>query len=276
MQVTFNNKTVPNTKYKKPHYKYTLGQINFNARINLPHNLYFIKMNTYGVNDTWADKMITATRSIVSLIKNKISFEDILKKIENEVHNINTSIHLQGICINKYGIRKSKNQQTLFSLIDYEKSRGYEYYPRYQSKIVNSIFKPKTSSEYSRAITCEISKTENAIIIEYGLNNPFATNSNLDLIKSIYDKLCSTLHPTQQQVVQSAATIQWLIAQETPYLKGSDSIANLLTRSIMCRYGINISPLKKSTSCDFEAFYRNLDDYINIYPNLFENNLSLH
>ena len=31
-----------------------------------------------------------------------------------------------------------------------------------------------------------------------------------------------------------------------------------------------MSPIKEGKSFDFEAFYRDLDDYIRIYPTLFE------
>jgi len=273
MKISLINTVIPDRTSKN--YKYKSKQIKFCSCAHLSHDLYFIRMNTYKRDHDWANKMIKATLSIVESIKNKIGFDELIEKVEKYVNTINDNLHLHGICINKYGIRKLKSKQTMFSLLDYKNSRGYEYYSKYKKKIENSPLKPKSSPEYYKAITAEITKRENTIIIEYGINNSFEINSNLDLVKIEYDKLNSILSPTKQQVVKSVATMQWLIAQETPYLKGSDSIANLLTRSIMHKYGIEISPLKQYTSCDFEGFYRNLNDYINVYPSFFENNLGM-
>lgn len=94
--------------------------------------------------------------------------------------------------------------------------------------------------------------------------------SNLNLVEKEYNKLREIENPSVDFVMRSCAIIQWLIAQETPYIRGSDSIANILTKSIMHANGIYISPLKDGISLDFEAFDTDLDDYIKKYPDFFK------
>lgn len=256
-------------------YQVCNNKINFKNRQTLPPDLYFIKMCMYPQNRLWAARMNYATVEISSMIKKNIPFNVILQHTENTINSINRK---DNPISNVYGIRRSEGEHNHgIALFDGGKSRGTEYYSTYKSyitpKCVNNIYTPSSNKKYEKAITCSIFNSQCFMDVLYGTNNQYHIKSNLDLVKSAYKELKEKDTPTKKDVIETAATIQWLIAQECPYKKGSDSLANLLTRSLMHSYGIKISPLKENTSCDFEAFYRNLDDYIKIYPNLFENNL---
>lgn len=232
----------------------------------LDDDTFLIKMQGYKNKTNFARKMNNLTYQISDMIKNNENFDDILKTAENGVRNIR----------HRKNWGKKRKDFGHFNLTFY--NRGCEYWEKYASLAkLNSenpkySIKPKSNKEYPNANTCTIAYYEyidDKIIICYGSGGE-TSKSNLDLVKQEYEKLKSTKNPSLQEINRSTATIQWLIAQETPYKRGSDSIANLLTKSIYHAYGIKVSPAKEGKSFDFEAFYRDLDDYIKIYPDIFE------
>lgn len=230
----------------------------------LDDKTYIIRMQRYKNKKGFAKKMNNLTYELSDMIKNNADFDDILKTAEVGVRNAR----------NRKNWGKRRDDFGYFKLTFYD--RGCEYWKQYislaelDSKNPKYTIKPKSNKEYSEAKTCTISYydyEDYKIFIHYGYDGK---ESNLDLVKKEYEKLKSNKNPSLQDINRSAATIQWLIAQETPYKRGSDSIANLLTKSIYHAYGIKTSPAKEGKSFDFEAFYRDLDDYIKIYPDIFE------
>jgi len=242
------------------------------SNIDIPVSMYFIRMTRYGRNINWAINMNRATKKISSMIKDKADISSVIKETESAVHDIYLN---KRTVKTPYGIRKQRSCGC-FDLLSTLNSRGNEYYIKYKnylfSKCHDDIYVPRSNEQYKDAITCKIMRHPYSITILQGRNNASGIQSNLSLVEKAYKKLINNPNPSKKEVVDTAATIQWLIAQETPYLRGSDSVANLLTRSLMHSYGIKLSPLKAGVSCDFEAFYKNLDDYIAIYPSLFEKN----
>ena len=230
----------------------------------LDDNTYIIRMFRYKNKTAIAKKMNGLTYKISDMIKNNADFDEILKTAEDGVKDIR----------HRKNWGKKREDFGHFNLTFYD--RGCEYWKKYiklaefDSQNPKYSIKPKSNKEYPNANTCTISYydcEDGKIIIHYGSNGK---SSNLDLVKKEYEKLKSNKNPNLNDINRSSATIQWLIAQETPYKRGSDSIANLLTKSIYHAYGIKVSPAKEGKSFDFEAFYRNLDDYIKIYPDIFE------
>ena len=94
--------------------------------------------------------------------------------------------------------------------------------------------------------------------------------SNLSLAEKEYEKLKSINNPNEHQILKSTAIIHWLISQESPFERGNDSFAGIIAKSILHSYNMYISPLKEEKSIDFEAFYTDLNEFIKIYPELFE------
>jgi len=269
---TINDNFATTSHNQITNYPIYYNKINFKNLQKLPVDLYFIRMNMYPQNRVWASKMNCATLDISSMMRKRVPFEKILAKAEQYIHTINDN----GTLRNAYAVKKVFFDRGI-TMFNNPKTRGYEYYQKYREYITprctNNIFTPKSNAKYNTAITCNILNSKCFIEVLYGTNNAHNIQTNLDLVKSAYEELKSKEHPPKEEIIKTAATIQWLIAQECPYKKGSDSIANLLTRSLMHSYGIELSPLKKGVSCDFEAFYRDLDDYIKNYPSFFENNL---
>lgn len=248
------------------------NQIPFRASATIPADTYFVQMAAYKSDAEWAKKMTNVTQIISYMIKRKSDFLDVLFETETCIAKINS----QNPNASYWGMKKTIDGDKGKAIISVNPdTRGHEYYQKYldilQNKGINMTYSPKSNEEYKDAITCKIIAKDN-IEISYQTNNPYETRSNLDLAERAYNSLLKKENPAKKDVVETAATIQWLIAQETPYVRGSDSIANLLTRSLMYGYDISLSPLKKGVSCDYEAFYRDLDDYIKIYPTLFEKN----
>ena len=150
--------------------------------------------------------------------------------------------------------------------------RGEEYLKKYRTKLNEEygVISPKANEEYKEALTSLITFYKDGNVrIEYGYSTT-GKSINLELCKKAYEKLIMNDNPTEKDILNTCATIQWLISQGCPFLKGNDSIANLLTKAIMHCYGIELSQIKEGHSLDYEAFYRDLDDYIEKYPTFFD------
>ncbi len=223
--------------------------------------IFFIDLFSYGKNRLWAQKMSDLTLETAFLMKENENFDDILKYIEASIAQINNNYW--------YGHRS----ENLGSFIMCEEGRGQEYYIPYRERIYQiKEFKAKPNVEYRNANTAKIKNCRlgnNYISVEYGrsVNN---YTSNLDLVKKAYLKLRNLENPSARDILKKTATIRWLINQESPYARGNESVATILERSIFALYGIENSRYKRGLSPDFEAFYRDLDDYIEAYPSLFE------
>ena len=243
----------------------TRNQISFKGKAEeakIPEDAFFIRMNWYKRSKIWAKEMIELTQSISDMIKQGEDFDTILYQITEKIKKINKNEHF-----GKKRIIPSQYKLTA-------KYRGNEYFEIYKSRLKGK--EPYVSQnvqgnqEYYNANTCNFYlNKEGDILINYGFRvaDKFL---NLRLAKKEFEKLRSIENPTDEEINRSAATIHWLIAQESPYERGNDSIANVLTKAIYLAYGMKISPIKEGKSFDFEAFYSDLDDYIKKYPNLFE------
>jgi len=252
-----NNKITAPPKVA-PLYPMASDIISGGAQI-IPRDTFFIKMEHYGQDKNWAQKMINSTYFASDMIKRNETFFDILVHIIKDVRRINAD--------DSFGRIKMKNGAFVFG----EDSRGCEYLDKYKSKLGQKhCFRPVGNDQYRFANTCRICFCDSErILINYGFSR-LSRSSNLSLAKKEFEKLRSIENPTEEEILCSCATIQWLIAQESPWQHGNDSIANILTKAILHSYGIRISAPKENTSFDFEAFCSNLDDYIKNYPSFFE------
>lgn len=228
---------------------------------------FYIRMNFYQKNKKWAQEMVETTKTLSSLMKQDVDFPIILQIAENSVSKMNHNLN--------YGARRSieGSAAPYFPLL--RKGRGEEYVHRYEEKLgTQDTFYPVALGKHAfDTNTVEVTHFDmtGAYIIQYPYLNS-TSNSNLNIAKEIYDELKTKKNPSKEEVMAAVAKIQWYIAQETPYLKGSDSIANLITKAIMYSYDLPISPLKAGISLDFEAFYQHLHEYVKNYPSYFEIN----
>jgi len=235
--------------------------------ISLPEideNTFFIRMKYYAKDKTWAKRMVDLTYKTSMMIKMNYDFNQILEFILKNVQRINGS--------DSYGKPKYFDSRYLIT----DEKRGCEYYNFYKKLCKENkeeYFSPNCE-EFKNANVCRISYSNKfgmpRIYIKYGINFAQDDFSNMDLVKQEYKKLKKIKNPTKKELNESIAKIHWLIAQESPYCRGNDSIANVLTKAIYNAYGYQTSRIKRKKSFDFEAFYRNLEDFVKVYPTLFE------
>lgn len=229
----------------------------------------------------WNKNMLDLTYKISDMISENQSFDKILKTAEYGINKINGRDYGKRDLDERYypleeeNIRGQEYWDTYNNFEEYEKPETVEsYWKALHNTNKKTLHKPKANEEYKDANTCKIIDREWRRKIYYGRNKekPYY---NLELAKREYNKLKLIKHPHIGDINRSCATIQWLIAQESPYAHGNDSIANVLTKAIYHSYGIKTGQIKAGHSLDFEAFYRDLDDYIKIYPHMFENETAL-
>ena len=254
---------------------------NDNPKQVLTGEEFFINMKDYQKNEAWAKQMADLTHKISSEISSGRDFDSILCNIENGVSTINKDSAQFGICL--YALKRFNPHVFIFA----PDKRGCEYIDRYYEKYKTQsmpttmegkpvqMYMPQSNEEYKDANVCKIGKVHQPDTkeeffgfyqdptMEYGI-------SNLFLVRKEFNKLKRMENPTKEDVMRSCAIIQWLIAQETPYYRGSDSVANVLTKAIMHAHNIHINPVKEGMSLDFEALDTDLDDYIEKYPDFFE------
>ena len=234
-------------------------------------NTFQIRLNSYPHNECKLGAMNILLYITSMLISQGADSEDIFRVIEKEIRNINKDSKYSDL------FSKKKTKIHLFEILPH--TRGMEYYYRYIMELPfdtgENKLRPKSNKEYKDANTC--------IITEADSNQGYSKKiriinrlpqedrlSNLNFAKQELDKLRKIQNPTEDEINKACATIQWLISQEIPYYRGSDSIANIITRAIYHCYDMKISPQKEGISLDFEAFDTDLDDYIKKYPTFFE------
>ncbi len=237
---------------------------------DLDKDLFFIKMTTYKKNGAWARKINRLACKTADLININCSFDKILDYIKENLTIINDN---PTYCSKKEYI-------SYFGIYKDSYKRGCEYYNTYkkicddfEAKDVFDKYQPKGHEKNTNVCQIEFKDATSSmpphIKIIYGCN--FAQKgSNFDIVKKVYKDFKKIKKPTKEQIDFTTAKIQWLIAQESPFVHGNDSLANILTKAIYISQGYKTSPVKSGKSLDFEAFYRDLDDYIKIYPKLFE------
>lgn len=227
---------------------------------------FTVKMKGYDDNKEWAKYMSEAAELTASRIKNNESFSDIINFIKEQLANINEKLLFSKRLSKRSGAHKFNIQPS---------KRGAEYHQRYLDKIKKSgsnIFTAGLDTP-GNANTCLLKlndKVEGDIVEIIHQNPNFNKHSNVNLAKEEFEKLQNYKKPTEADVNHAVATIHWLISQEMPYDRGSESTALILTKGIYLANDMKVYPLKTGISPDFEAFDTNLQDYIQKYPDFFE------
>jgi len=234
----------------------------FTGRPLVDENSYYIRMKEYCKNKNWANVILEYDDKISSAVKKGADFDII-------------------VFMAMQGVKEAYEQESWFTArkvqpktylnpycVENNHSRGSEYYDVYSKKTPkDGTWSPKPNEEYKDANVCTFRRgSDGSIIVSEGWR---PDSTNLELAKKEYNKLISIENPTEDEIHKSIATIHWLIAQESPFERGSDSIANLITKSIYHAYDMETPPIKQGFSFDFEAWYRDLDDFVKIYPKLF-------
>lgn len=232
---------------------------------NIYAQCFFVRMQGYEKNLRWGISMVKLAQEVSDRVSKKEDFDEIIKYVCSEISKINSS--------EKYGKLKGKKKKGII-ISDFPELRGGEYLERYSKKLSEqnglAINKSNEKYKYANVSSIENYYSDNVLVYYPYDYNQYNKNGNLGLCKDAYSELIKKENPTEEEILETCATIQWLIYQECPFEKGNDSIANILTKGIMDSYDIRVSPLKEGVSFDFEAFDTSLDEYIKKYPTLFE------
>ena len=263
-----NIELIDNTSSVKPFInrvsisEYIDAKIQGEKRQKLSDDVFFIRLKHYKKNEVWAQKMKLLVYLASKMFRENQDFDKILSTIEKEIANINSSSDLP-FC------QKRKGPLCFFV---FEDKRGEEYFKKYKNKAKDKCYLPHTNQEFQNAKTCYLNYINSFLCLgeTVAIIYPDSYDENMEYVKQIYKNLKSKQSPTEDEINEACAKIQWLIAQSNPYLRGDDSIASTLTKAIYHSYDMKITPVKQGIGLDFEAFYSNLNDYIKKYPDFFE------
>lgn len=257
----------------------TISKIILN-KVFTPQNLkfkredFYIKIHGYGKNKEWADEIIKTADLAASLIQRNTSGENVLKIITHGVKNANQ--HVIETSKKLYtGILRNVRQGWKSHCSDLTTRYSYKTYKSYESRIDKMKGIDITVPEKGLGVTKpSIVDGEKQVI-----HGSYTTiNNSLDYIFKLYKNLFpkylnkNLTEKNLEDINLTIAEIRWVLAQSTPWMRGSDSIANVFIRAIYKALGIKTFPLKKGVSLDLEAFCTSLKDYKTNFTNYFEKN----
>lgn len=250
---------------------------NFSANLNSPklkfrRKDFYIRIKGYGKNPIWAFKTVKTADTAVDLIRNDINAEEVLKFIASGIRNANK------FCLESFKRKHSGILRTFREGWDY-KGRysdlitGYgekTQYQTYKERFKEICQKPLTPPKYDIGMT----QPKQLGYLRHGKSQNI--NPSLDYVFN----LCNRIFPqfihqevkpeNMKEINNTIAEIRWVLAHSTPWVRGSDAIANVFVRAIYKSIGVKTYPLKKGISLDLEAYCTQLSEYKGRFSNYFE------
>ena len=241
-------------------------------QLKLKPEAFFIKMKHFGQNNMWAERMCDISDYATELIRNGESFEYVINTIAEEGAELNYSL-FDGINKAKaedFGVLRT-TQDNLSTTFARKKNKYGEYVKKFK-KLTKSeedkTFSVKTPKEFPNLPKTELKlNTLNGEMIHPSGKNTFIT---MHYAKELYDKIIHSKNKNIIPLNENIAKLHWVFAHGMPFKRGSDSIANILVKSIYRANDVKIGGLREDTSLDLEAFSTNLNEYIEKYPYLYE------
>ena len=250
---------------------------------------FFIRMNGFGKDEAWGEGMSDLAELVGLMVKNNETFKTVLEKLSQEAYEFNSNYfpdYNREDLARDYALeRKNYILKTGFS------TEAGEKYFEYSHKFIKMYDKNKRNSkpkeEYKDTPVTKIcvfgygSFEDVQKGIEYGeMLHPSALtlDKSKEYMTKLYDELIEykkEIEATDKEVDldfinSKISQIHWLFAQSVPYMRGSDSLANVLIRGIYLAFGIKTSEIKEGKSFDLEAFSTDMEKFEEEYPNLFE------
>lgn len=246
---------------------------NFNSpKLKFDRKDFFVRMRGYGTNNDWSDEVIKTADTAVNLFRKNTSPEMILKYIAIGIRKANMltmdlskrarSGVLRAFYRDGWGAGKECELTTSY------KNNRYSIY----EKRLDAVAKKPLYSSF--AMDCSRPHIEN--------NKKQIVHASCDYVNKTLDyvmTLCKKLFPKyvqnnikpehMKEFNDTVAEIRWLLAHSTPFVRGSDAIANTLMRAMYKSAGIKSYPLKKGVSLDLEAYCTSLEKYKETFTNLF-------
>ena len=255
------------------------NSLSFQANIHSPklrfkQEDFFVHIRGYGKNSNWANDIKKTADLAVDLFRRDTDIENVLKLISLGVKNANKTNTLDLMKKLFSGFlrvpRKDWASKPWTNLVTPYNKGKYNNYRNRLDYIAAHPLHPTQAPDYSRPII----NNDGTRIILHG--SAIYINKNLDKIfelsKQILPKyIYKDAQPENMTEINSIiAEIRWILAHSTPWLRGSDTIANILMRAMYKAIGIKSYPIKKGVSLDLEAYCTELSDYKKQFPAYFE------
>ena len=276
----FNHNMISPIFSSKP-YQYPNNNVSFKANINSPRlafkpEQFFVNIESYGKNFEWAEKVKDIADTTVNLIRNKCSFDNIMRYISAGVARANSD-SANVMKKEQSGVLRTEREHYKFvdmppnhELVTYygRTNRYGVYHQRLDWTQRNPIKNPFEEIELSRPM-----KTEEGSFVNHC--HQYKINSGMDLLNKKYGELIGKYEPEKvskgdlEEINNRIAEIRWILAHLTPWVRGSDAISNVFMRALYKAMGIKSYDLAKNKALDFEAFCTPLDKYKEDFPNFF-------
>lgn len=233
---------------------------------------FFVKMNHYGKDINWAERMCQISDYATELIRNGESFDYVLNAISEEGAELHYALFdgKQISLAENYGQLRNKKDNLSTSYARKNKRYG-EYVKKFKK-----LTKNKQNNVYSASIpkmypNAQITKIKQNTF-DGEMIHPSGDKVCLSLhyVKSLYDKIMNSKNKNIIFLNENIAQMHWLFAQSMPFKRGSDSIANVLVKSIYRANDVKVTGSKEDVSFDLEAFSSELNDYVEKYPYLYD------
>ena len=242
--------------------------VSFSGRLDFLPSDFFVNIRGYGQNFEWAKELVLVANNAVSSITSKLPAESVLIGIADGVHQCNRLT-----C----DINKMKNSGLLrvrrpgWSCVDDTpelltrySGQGVGRYRVYAKKLDHRILNPLCCPFFNFGMTT-VRMRDNVKFLKHG--GCLYVNRALEMTYQRYNKLLAQ-YPNFKvnkedldNFNSSVAEIRWILAHSTPWVRGSDAIANVFVRSLYKSFGVKVHPLKKNVSLDLEAYCTELKDY---------------
>ena len=250
-------------------------QINYKANLNssklrfTPHD-FFIKIDGYGKDNTWAKKIISTADTAVRMIHKNCDIENILHLITFGVIDANNSHNSDFAKKLKTGILRTARLSWI-CLPDKEIITPYNTgrYSINKIELNKKLKKPLQTPNEKLGISRP--SEQNTII--HG--DPQKINFALDYIFKLYTDNIKPYtngclkNKDLEKINNTIAEIRWVLAHATPWMRGSDAISNVLMKALYKSVGVKSYPPKKNISFDLQAYCTELEDYKKNFPKYF-------
>lgn len=250
------------------------NKTSFNANINsaklrFNRNDFFIRIQGYGRNESWADDVIKTTDAAAEGIVKKTPAEKVLQFITAGIRSANAKLG---------NTRKSKHTGLLRTVRNGWQSEpdcAYTFYARgryssYANRLNMLCIYPLEETPDKLAISRPINFSD----IEHGEQSKI--NNSLEVVFNDFQKLFpkylnqDAKKKDLPDINSTIAEIRWILAHATPWVRGSDAISNAFMRAIYKAAGVKTFPVKEGISLDLEAYCTTLSDYKKCFPKYFE------
>ena len=273
MNISISGLQVNKNTYKRQKVDYSpmyreSKSISFSGRLDFSPSDFFVNIKGYGQNFEWARELVLVANNAVTSIASKLPAESVLIGIADGIHQCNR-LTCDGDKMKNSGLLRIRRAgwscvDDARELLTRYSGKGVGRYRVYSKKLDQRILNPLHSPFFNFGMTT-VKMRDNVKFLKHG--GLLYVNRALDLTYQRYNNLLAHYPDFKvskaelEKFTSTVAEIRWILAHSTPWVRGSDAIANVFVRSLYKAFGIKLYPLKKNISLDLEAYCTELKDY---------------